>query len=176
MDDQPPPFTLRRASNRARKVAPKMGAALSDANNRSQAALARLDALETDNIGVELVDADDDDEASLDDEDQVFSQRKQLKGAKRKTRQARALEKLESAKKTRSFLDLLQEANLEALPTHVPTYLKAAVGSPSSSARRHFCTVCGFFANYTCTVCGARFCCRRCQKIHSDTRCQKFVA
>lgn len=176
MDDDHASFSSRRASTRTRKVAPKMGAALSDVNNRSQAALARLDALETDNVVVELIGADDDDEASLDDEDQVFNQRKQPKGAKRKTRQARALEKLESAKKTRSFHDLLQEANLESLPSHVPTYLRAAVGPPSSSARRHFCTVCGYFANYTCAVCGARFCCCRCLKIHSDTRCQKFVA
>eukprot|EP00250_Pteridium_aquilinum_P035205 c8871_g1_i1 orf=201-731(+) len=171
-------FTSRRPSTRTRKVAPKMEAALSDVNNRSQAALARLDALESDNVAMELVDADDDEEASLEDEEHenLVYQRRHSKGGKRETRQARALEKLASAKKTRSFLDLLQEANLEALPSYVPTYLRAAVGPPSSSARRHFCSVCGYFANYTCTVCGARFCCIRCQKVHVDTRCQKFVA
>ncbi|MCO5558874.1 hypothetical protein L7F22_012463 [Adiantum nelumboides] len=144
-----------------------------DSMMRSEA-LARLDALESDNIAMELVDVDDDDEVSLEDEEHeslVYQRRH-----KRETRQARALEKLATAKKARSFLDLLHEANLEALPSHVPTYLRAAVGPPSSSARRHFCSVCGYFANYTCTVCGARFCCIRCQKIHTDTRCQKFVA
>ncbi|KAI5066144.1 hypothetical protein GOP47_0018768 [Adiantum capillus-veneris] len=137
-------------------------------------AIARLDALESDNIAMELVDVDDDEDVSLEDEEHeslVYQRRH-----KRETRQARALEKLASAKKTRSFLDLLHEANLEALPSHVPTYLRAAVGPPSSSARRHFCSVCGYFANYTCTICGARFCCIRCQKIHTDTRCQKFIA
>lgn len=171
-------FTLRRPSTRTRKVAPKMEAALSDVNNRSQAAIARLDALESDNVAMDLMDVDDDEEASLEDEEHenLVYQRRHAKGGKRETRQARALEKLATAKKTRSFLDLLQEANLEALPSHVPTYLRAAVGPPSSSARRQFCSVCGYFSNYTCTICGARFCCIRCQKVHTDTRCQKFVA
>lgn len=35
-----------------------------------QAALARLEALENDNAGLETVEVNDDDEASLDDEDQ----------------------------------------------------------------------------------------------------------
>ena len=35
-----------------------------------QAAIARLEALENDNAGFEVLDANDDDEASLDDEDQ----------------------------------------------------------------------------------------------------------
>ncbi|MCO5568851.1 hypothetical protein L7F22_022552 [Adiantum nelumboides] len=167
-------FTSQKPIMRTRKVAPKMEAALADVNYRAQAALARLDALESDNIAMELVDADDDEEVSLEDEEHeslVYQRRH-----KRETRQASALEKLATAKKARSFLDLLHEANLEALPSHVPTYLRAAVGPPSSSARRHFCSVCGYFANYTCTLCGARFCCIRCQKIHTDTRCQKFVA
>ena len=34
-----------------------------------QTALARLDALESDNVAMELVDGDDDEEASLDDEE-----------------------------------------------------------------------------------------------------------
>ena len=131
-------------------------------------------------------------------------QRRHVKNSKRETRQARAIEKLATAKKTQSFHDLLLEvcsklytwlsiswlemlslpiflflylqANLESLPSHVPSYLRAAVGPPSSTARRYFCSVCGYFANYTCVVCGARFCCIRCQKVHLDTRCQKFVA
>lgn len=69
-----------------------------------------------------------------------------------------------------------KQANLEAFPPHVPNYLRAAVGPPSVTSRRHFCTVCGFTANYTCVRCGVRFCCIRCQKIHNDTRCLKFVA
>ncbi|RWW53332.1 hypothetical protein BHE74_00040181 [Ensete ventricosum] len=91
---------------------------------------------------------------------------------KRKTRQAKALENAKKAPRT--FIELLQEANLEALPPHVPSYLRAAVGPPSTSSRRHFCTVCGDAANYTCVRCGVRFCSCRCQVIHNDTRCLKF--
>ncbi|KAG4989235.1 hypothetical protein JHK85_032218 [Glycine max] len=138
------------------------------------AALARLDALENDNAGFEIADANnDDDDASLDEEDQFYIQKKQSKGTKRKTRQAKALE---ARRAPRTFLELLHEANLESLPPHVPSYWKAAVGPPSSSSRCHFCTVCAFSANYTCVRCGMRFCSYRCQNVHNDTRCLKFVA
>ncbi|XP_062017513.1 SWR1 complex subunit 6 [Rosa rugosa] len=170
-DDVSAPF--RRSSSRNRKVASKMAAALMSTDNRTQAALARLEALENDNAGLETVEVNDDDEASLDDEDQGYIQKKQPKGTKRKTRQAKALE---ARKAPRTFLELLHEANLESLPPHVPSYLKAAVGPPSSTSRRHFCTVCGSAGNYTCVRCGMRFCSCRCQNIHNDTRCQKFVA
>ncbi|KAK3022294.1 hypothetical protein RJ639_045401, partial [Escallonia herrerae] len=101
-------------------------------------------------------------------------QKKQSKSTKRKTRQAKALENAKKAPRT--FLELLQEANLESLPPHVPSYLRAAVGPPRSTSRRHFCTVCGFTGKYTCVRCGMRFCSVRCQNIHNDTRCLKFVA
>ncbi|CAK9164147.1 unnamed protein product [Ilex paraguariensis] len=172
MDDDAP-NSLRRMSTRTRRVATKMAAALASNDNRTQAVLARLEALENDNAGAELIQADDDDDASLDEDDQVF-QKRQSKSTKRKTRQAKALENAKKA--PRSFLELLHEANLESLPPHVPSYLRAAVGPPSSTSRRHFCTVCGFNANYTCVKCGMRFCSIRCQNIHSDTRCLKFVA
>ncbi|WCJ34812.1 HIT-type Zinc finger family protein [Euphorbia peplus] len=163
----------RRTSSRNRRVAPKMAAALASNDNRTQAARARLEALENDYSGIETVEANDDDEASLDDDDEGYMQKKQ-KGTKRKTRQAKALEN--ARKPPRNFLELLHEANLESLPPHVPSYLRAAVGPPSSTCRRHFCTVCGYASNYTCVRCGMRFCSPRCQHVHDDTRCQKFVA
>ncbi|KAL2539992.1 SWR1 complex subunit 6 [Abeliophyllum distichum] len=129
--------SIRRMSTRSRKVAPKMAAALASSDNRTQAMLARLEALENDNAGMEMVQNDEDDEASLDEDDQVY-QKKQSKSTKRKTRQAKALE--DAKKAPRTFLELLNEANLESLPPHVPSYLRAAVGPPSSVARRHFCT------------------------------------
>ncbi|KAK6125211.1 hypothetical protein DH2020_041045 [Rehmannia glutinosa] len=57
--------SLRRMSTRTRKVAPKMAAALASSDNRTQAMLARLEALENDNAGLETVQVDEDDEASL---------------------------------------------------------------------------------------------------------------
>ncbi|KAI3759263.1 hypothetical protein L6452_06948 [Arctium lappa] len=166
--------SLRRMSTRARKVAPKMVAALASTDNRTQAILARLEALENDNPGAEVVEPNDDDDASLDEDDDQVYHKKQSKGTKRKTRQAKALETAKKAPRT--FLELLHDANLESLPPHVPSYLRAAVGPPSSTCRRHFCTVCGFSAKYTCVRCGMRFCAARCQNIHNDTRCLKFVA
>ncbi|KAK9676495.1 hypothetical protein RND81_11G080800 [Saponaria officinalis] len=164
----------RRMSTRSRKVATRMVAALTSSDNRTQAALARLEALENDNAGMETVEINDDDDASLDDDDQAYLQKKQSMSMKRKTRQGKARENARKAPK--SLLELVQEANLELLPPHVPTYLRAAVGPPTSTCRRNFCTVCGFTANYTCVRCGVRFCCIRCQNIHNDTRCLKFVA
>ncbi|KAK1588052.1 hypothetical protein Q3G72_019432 [Acer saccharum] len=97
-----------RMSTRTRKVAPKMAAALASTDNRTQAALARLEALENDNAGIEHVEIhDDDDDAFLDDDDDVYIQKKQLKGTKRKTRQAKALE--DARKAPRTFLELLHE-------------------------------------------------------------------
>ncbi|CAM8950267.1 unnamed protein product [Rhodiola kirilowii] len=55
----------RRMSSRTRKVASKMIAALQRSDNRAQAILARLDALENDNAGLETVEVNDDEEASL---------------------------------------------------------------------------------------------------------------
>uniref|UniRef100_A0A7N0ZU57 Uncharacterized protein n=1 Tax=Kalanchoe fedtschenkoi TaxID=63787 RepID=A0A7N0ZU57_KALFE len=101
----------RRTSSRTRKVASKMTAALQSSDNRAQAAMARLDALENDNAGLETVEVIDDDEASLDDEDDLgYTQKKQLKVTKRKTRQAKALENTRKAPRT--FLELLHEVLL----------------------------------------------------------------
>jgi len=119
-----------------------------------------------------VVDLNDDEYGSTDEEDPVLMQKKQSKIMKRKTRQGKALEK----RAARSFMDVLQEANLESLAHNVPTYLRAAVGPPSTSSRCHYCSVCGSSANYTCVRCGTRFCSCRCQVIHNDTRCLKFVA
>ncbi|KAK9141539.1 hypothetical protein Syun_010939 [Stephania yunnanensis] len=191
--DEEAPGSMRRTSSRTRKVASKMAAALASSDNRMQAELARLEALENDNAGIEAVEVNDDDDASLDDEDELdvvikgdncvviadfhnsiaVHLKRQMKNSKRKTRQAKALE---ARKAPRTFMELLQEANLEALPPHVPSYLRAAVGPPSSTSRRYFCTVCGFTANYTCVRCGVRFCSIHCQVVHNDTRCLKFVA
>ncbi|GAY37763.1 hypothetical protein CUMW_031540 [Citrus unshiu] len=86
-----------------------MAAALASADNRTQAALARLEALENDNAGIETVEINDDDgEASLDDDDdEGYMQKRHSKGTKRKTRQAKALE--DARKAPRSFLELLHE-------------------------------------------------------------------
>ncbi|KAJ6375603.1 hypothetical protein OIU77_000560 [Salix suchowensis] len=84
---------------------------------------------------------------------------KKQKGTKRKTRQTKALENARKA--PINFLELLHEANLEALPPHVPSYMRAAMGPPKSTW--HFYTVCGFTSNYTYAKCGMPF-------VQSDAR------
>lgn len=56
-----------------------------------------------------------------------------------------------------------------------PSYATAQV-PPSNFPERNFCAVCGFPSSYTCTSCGTRFCCLKCQSTHQDTRCLKFVS
>ncbi|XVF05814.1 hypothetical protein REPUB_Repub05bG0205400 [Reevesia pubescens] len=97
-----------------------------NAIRRMSSRLARLEALENDNAGIETVEMNDDDDASLDGDDQAYMQ-KRSKGTKHKTRQAKALENARKAPRT--FLELLHES----LPPHVPSYLRAAMGPPSST-------------------------------------------
>jgi len=54
-------------------------------------------------------------------------------------------------------------------------YLAAQV-PPSSKACKSLCAVCGFPSNYSCTVCGTRYCAIRCLETHQDTRCLKWTA
>ncbi|CAD6258814.1 unnamed protein product [Miscanthus lutarioriparius] len=80
------------------------------------AALARLEALESDNAGVEVVDLNDDEYGSTDEEDPVLMQKKQSKIMKRKTRQGKALEKKAASIHgclTRSYLNTFSLWNYE---------------------------------------------------------------
>ncbi|KAL3317796.1 Zinc finger HIT domain-containing protein 1 [Cichlidogyrus casuarinus] len=56
-----------------------------------------------------------------------------------------------------------------------PSYF-SAVPPPSRIPPRNFCSVCGFRSSYTCVNCGMRFCSIKCNEIHIDTRCMKWVA
>jgi len=167
-----------RRSTRARKMASKVEAVLVDAGTRQRAAAARLEALEHDNDGMVFGDFDDDDQVYDEEHDTVAfaPPKKSKKVGRRRTRQSKAMEKEQLKKQPRSFAELLLEADLESVDSSVPTYLTAAVGPPKATSPRKFCSVCRFLAPYTCTKCGARFCSLRCQSIHLDTRCLKFVA
>jgi len=56
-----------------------------------------------------------------------------------------------------------------------PNY-SMAEASESTYPRRNFCSVCGYFSDYTCVQCGSRFCSIKCQATHKDTRCLKHTA
>lgn len=79
------------------------------------------------------------------------------------------------AKYRKNFLQLLEEDRLNYDETNEPCYISAQAHE-SKMPERHFCAVCGFPSNYTCTVCGTRYCCIRCLGVHQDTRCLKWTA
>lgn len=73
----------------------------------------------------------------------------------------------------KTFQQLLEEDR--QLNPDGPNYATAQA-PPSKFAERHLCAVCGFPSSYTCTSCGTRFCSLKCQSVHQDTRCLKFVS
>lgn len=77
------------------------------------------------------------------------------------------------AKYRKTFGQLLEED--KALRPDGPNYGTAQAGPPKCPDR-HFCAVCGFPSNYTCTSCGTRYCSVRCLGTHQDTRCLKWTA
>lgn len=79
------------------------------------------------------------------------------------------------AKYRKNFLQLLEDDRVAFDETNEPCY-SSVVAPESKLPERHFCAVCGFPSNYTCTVCGTRYCCIRCLGIHQDTRCLKWTA
>lgn len=91
-------------------------------------------------------------------------------GAQRRTRAG-----LLETKGPKTFMALLEEAELDLLPRDEPSYASAAVQASKVASSRPWCTVCGFQAPYTCTRCSSRFCSRKCYALHSETRCLKFT-
>ena len=158
-----------------------------DDAGRDAATRARLDALERDALP-------DDDEANNggDDDEEFVVEEPKLDGAMTKivakkktsskkggkgraTRDRESNKGAASAKTMRTFNQLLEANALDEAPVGMPTYTTIAAGPPSSGAPRKFCSVCGFPSPYTCSRCGMRFCCRKCNQIHSETRCLKML-
>ena len=182
-------------SSRQRNVAQALRKV--DAAGREAAISARLDALERDAL------PDDDEGGGGDALDEEFvveepkldgamtkivpaskkkkkgggeGGRSNAKGGGRATRAAGGdSSKALSAKALRTFNQLLEANALDRAPVGIPTYTSIAAGPPSSGAPRKFCSVCGFPSPYTCSRCGMRFCCRKCNQIHSETRCLKML-
>lgn len=73
----------------------------------------------------------------------------------------------------KTFQQLLEEDR--QMNPDGPNYISAAAPA-NKLPERHFCAVCGFPSNYTCTSCGTRFCCLKCKSTHVETRCLKFVS
>lgn len=137
--------------------------------SRQRRARKALDALERDNFH-------DDPHADLvmskkipKFQDNLVEQHPRSRKAKRKTGEYM------KAKYRKNFGQLLEEDRQFYQETNAPCYFSAQAPS-SKLPERHFCAVCGFPSNYTCTSCGTRYCCIRCLGVHQDTRCLKWTA
>ncbi|KAF6040774.1 hypothetical protein EB796_000916 [Bugula neritina] len=73
----------------------------------------------------------------------------------------------------KNFAALVEEEQL--FKKDGPSFLTCLVPSPTYPPR-HFCAVCGYFSNYCCVTCGARYCSVKCLGTHRDTRCMKWTA
>ncbi|KAF3641827.1 putative cold shock domain-containing protein 3-like [Capsicum annuum] len=158
--DEEMSISARRMSMRTRKIAPKMAAALASSDNRIQwAMLARLNALESDNAVVEpqLLDDDDDDEASLDDEDQ-----EDLYGS------VPFVSSDYNYKLFTSIHFILISVFHKKYPKGTKRKTRQAKALENKRAPKSFFEL--------LNECGMRFCSIKCQIIHNDTRCLKFVA
>lgn len=137
-----------------------------------------MDALENDAAVLDEGDFDDpdDDEFVLEDsndEDEEMVGKKRKKKGKKGKRRGSIVGKGRGPKTLQDWID---QDNLEDFPEYEPTYLSAVAQSEMTRSVRHFCSVCGQGAPYTCVRCGTRFCCLKCSVIHNETRCLKFTA
>ncbi|KAH3745865.1 SWR1 complex subunit 6 [Pelomyxa schiedti] len=123
---------------------------------------------DSDNIGGS---SSEEDETFKLSSSQKASQSKKHRG--RRMSSATAIPGLDK-RRVRGFMTLLDESAFESPGNHAPSYLNAAA-RPSALPKRHFCVMCGFFAPYTCTKCGLRYCCHKCNQQHLETRCNKTV-
>ncbi|XP_065312509.1 zinc finger HIT domain-containing protein 1-like [Gordionus sp. m RMFG-2023] len=75
--------------------------------------------------------------------------------------------------KYKKSLAVLLEEQVD--PSKNPNYYSIKA-KPPKLPPRHFCSVCGNFSNYTCIQCELRYCSIKCQHVHKDTRCLKWIA
>lgn len=119
---------------------------------------------------------DDEDEDEDDDEEYSISTSTSSarKGKKRKRGKKGVTRGDDDEIPYKSYDQIMHESRFDLVPAGVPTY-KSIVSAPSKYPARHLCEMCGFLAVYTCTLCKARYCSRRCNAKHQEFRCQKFI-
>jgi zinc finger HIT domain-containing protein 1 len=110
--------------------------------------------------------------AELGEKDRLGKKGKKSKSRKRKSRGSVGAK----SEEPKTLTEWIEEEGLEELPEYEPTYLTAVARPSRTRAARCFCSICGQSSAYTCTRCGARFCCMKCYVVHTDTRCLKFTS
>ncbi|KAK2079106.1 hypothetical protein QBZ16_002796 [Prototheca wickerhamii] len=161
-----------RRSLRSRKVSERIGV-LDEADQR-EALAARLEALEEDRIQPDAVaGASDDEEFVYADSDEEGTEDPASKKAKRKSggsvRRTRGMI-AEQARAPKTFADWLEESGL------LPQQARGKAASVAAAARVAAPSYVTALAKYTCTRCASRYCSRRCNTTHTETRCLKFIA
>ncbi|KAF9532584.1 hypothetical protein CPB83DRAFT_867421 [Crepidotus variabilis] len=74
----------------------------------------------------------------------------------------------------KNLATLIEESNITALPSNIPTYL-TAVAPPSPYPPRLICSVCGYKGSYKCRRCAMPYCDLNCESVHAETRCERRV-
>ena len=147
-----------------------------DRETRNEFRDKRLRSLESDNYTEEQNQQnDDDDDYSVDGNDDKNKEMKKAKPKPKTTSSAGNMQKKWFERKVKSLeriIDELQYRNTSGEDTS-PNYVTVAANA-STLPMRHFCSVCGYLGHYTCTRCGSRFCSRKCNDHHKETRCLKF--
>ncbi|KAF1322507.1 Inward rectifier k channel protein, partial [Globisporangium splendens] len=165
-----------------------------DEETRTVARNARLDALEADNYGVDAEAGGDD----ANDDDMYIDEGDAPSGAGTPGKDKRAHKNRKLATKAnahwsaivaigswfgrkakkwkvKSLAQLVFEEHGagDSFDPNVPNYITVAAAASTHPARR-FCCVCGFFAAYSCTRCGSRYCRIKCGDQHKESGCLKF--
>ena len=140
-----------------------------DGETRKEFRNKRLASLEADNYMEEILQ----DDAYSDDENE--KECKKTKAMPKQTGATGNIYKKWFGRKIKSLERMVDELqySISNNGTNEPNYIFAAASS-SKNPERHFCSVCGYFGNYSCIRCGSRFCSRKCNENHKETRCLKF--
>lgn len=167
----------KRTSSRKRKTADKLR--LPSSADLSLARQRHLASLEDDNYAAEAEAAALADEPEYDpdagSEDEAFKRK-----SKRTTKRLRSGRRTGKKRKegiekwNKGLLQAVEEEEKEERIECLVRWGDIQAGKGSRPGRK-LCSVCGYHANYTCTLCAARFCSVRCGDIHKETRCLKFM-
>jgi len=65
-------------------------------------------------------------------------------------------------------------ASLTSTSMDKPNYLNS-VTPPPTTPRRPFCSVCGYWGNYSCQKCGMHYCTISCRNTHEETQCERRI-
>ena len=94
--------------------------------------------------------------------------------AQKRTKKVKNEQKIKTTKLVRPWNDLFPTVPEPLEAPAAPTFFSVEA-PPSTRPARKFCSICGRLAAYTCPMCQANFCCVRCNGVHKDSRCRKFV-